>query len=66
MTDSSKLLLTRREVAKTLGVSVDTVANLLTAGELKAVRIGNSVLIPRRDIEALVARGTAKTRSSKP
>lgn len=64
MIDSSKLLLSRREVAEVLGVSVDTVANLLTTGELKSVRIGKSVLVPKWDVEALIARGTAKTRRS--
>ena len=62
MKDTPKLLLSRREAAETLGVSVDTVANLLAAGELGAVRIGKSVLVRRSDIEALIARGTAKTK----
>lgn len=63
MIDTAKLLLSRREAAAALGVSVDTVANLITAGELEAVRIGKSVLVRREDIDALISRGRAKTKT---
>jgi excisionase family DNA binding protein len=62
---TEKLLLTRREAAGALGVSIDTVANLLAVGELKAVRIGKSVLVRKADIDALIARGAAKTRATR-
>lgn len=66
MTDSHRqLLLSRREASAALGVSVDTVANLIAAGELQPVRIGKGILIRREDIEALITRGTAKTKKTR-
>jgi excisionase family DNA binding protein len=59
-------LLSRREVATSLGVSLDTVARLVSRGELRPVRIGASVLIPASQIRALVERGGAETRTPKP
>jgi excisionase family DNA binding protein len=55
-------LLSRHEVAAILGISVDTVANLVAAGELNTVRIGKAVRVRQTDVEALIARGGAKTR----
>jgi excisionase family DNA binding protein len=63
LVSETKWLLSRREAAEALGVSVDTVANLISSAELKVVRIGKSVLVPRREIEGLIGRGTAKTRT---
>jgi len=50
------LLLSRREAADALAVSVDTLARLVAAGELSAVRIGRCVLVPREDVLALIER----------
>jgi len=55
-----RLLLSRSTAASALGVSVDTVARLIRDGELGAVRIGRSVLIPREDVLALVERRRGK------
>ena len=40
------VLLTRHDAADALGISVDTLVRLLDRGELRAVRIGRSVLVP--------------------
>jgi excisionase family DNA binding protein len=56
------LLLSRRDAAHLLGISVDTLVNrLLKTGELSFVRIGKSVLIPRDELEALVERRRNET-----
>jgi excisionase family DNA binding protein len=45
-------LLTRREVAEALGVSVQTVARLIGRGELETVRVGERfVRIPAESLE---------------
>jgi excisionase family DNA binding protein len=59
-----RLLLKRQEAALLLGVSVDTVARLIEVGELRAIRIGRSVLVPRGELIALVERRQAATRES--
>ncbi len=46
-----KLLLSKRETAQRLSVSLRTVDNLLARGELKARRIGRRVLIHEDDLE---------------
>jgi excisionase family DNA binding protein len=43
---SAKLLLSRREAADTLGVSLRMIDSLLEADKLAVVRIGRRVLIP--------------------
>ena len=58
------LLLTRREAARLLGVSVDTIAHLIQAGELRGVRIGKSVRVPRHELNALIERGRARTKDA--
>jgi excisionase family DNA binding protein len=51
-----KPLLTRREVAEVLGVSVQTVARMLGRGELETVRVGERfVRIPAESLEAYLA-----------
>jgi excisionase family DNA binding protein len=59
---TDKIMLSRREAAEALGVSIDTVAALIAAGELRAVRIGKAVRVPREEIEGLIRRGRARTR----
>jgi excisionase family DNA binding protein len=49
-------LLSRREAALALGISVDTLARLLSNQELKAIRIGRSVLIPETELSNLIER----------
>jgi excisionase family DNA binding protein len=45
-------LLTRREVAEALGVSVQTVARLIRRGELETVRVGERFIrIPAESLE---------------
>ncbi len=45
-----------RDVATLLSVSPNTVRNLCADGALPTVRIGKTVLIPRRDYDAYQAR----------
>jgi excisionase family DNA binding protein len=55
-TSKTRMLLTRREAADALGVSVDTLVRLLDAGELRAVRVGRSVRVPTSEVESFVDR----------
>jgi excisionase family DNA binding protein len=48
-------LLRPRDLATPLGVSRDRVYQLIRAGELPAVRIGNAIRIPRASWEAWLA-----------
>lgn len=63
--DSASLLLSKRDAAQALGVSLRTVDNLLTARELPARRIGRRVLIPRSALEKF-ARGDHRTKNHRP
>jgi excisionase family DNA binding protein len=54
--------MTRRQAAEALGVSIDTIANLIDAGELRAIRIGKSVRLTHQELGALIDRGNARTR----
>lgn len=49
-------LLTRRQAAAMLGVSVDTLARLIDRGELRAARIGRSVRVSEADVAAFAER----------
>jgi excisionase family DNA binding protein len=53
---SRRALLSRREAAEMLAVSVDTIARLIDRGELQPVRIGRSVRVAEREVEALIER----------
>lgn len=55
------LLLSRREAARALSVSLDTLARLVKNGEFDVVRVGRSVLIPRHQVFELIGRGSART-----
>jgi excisionase family DNA binding protein len=54
-------LLTKREAAARLGVSVDTVGRLVHRGELSVITIGRCVRIPADGLARLVERGRAGT-----
>jgi excisionase family DNA binding protein len=57
-----QLLISKREAAAVLGVSVRTLENLLSLKELPARRIGRRCLIERRALEVFAKRDH-KTRS---
>lgn len=61
MREEDSALLSRREAADTLGVCIETVARLIRNGELRCVRIGKAVRVPRDDVASLVSRGEAST-----
>ena len=60
---ADKIVFSRREAAEALGISVDTLAALIANGELRAIRIGKAVRVPREEIEDLIRRGRAQTRA---
>lgn len=53
---TEKLLLTRKESALALSVSLRTIDTLLACGELTARRIGRRRLIPRTELERFARR----------
>jgi len=55
------MLMTRRDAAGSLGVSIDTLARLIDRGELRAVRIGRSVLVPASEVGSFVERRLSET-----
>jgi excisionase family DNA binding protein len=50
---SPTLTLTRREFAAKVGVHVNSVDRLIRRGQLRVVRLGNRVLIPRTELTRL-------------
>lgn len=58
-------LLTIRDVANRLSVSLATVRRLIEAGELPRVRVGGSVRFETLDVEALIARGKRMTEATR-
>lgn len=50
-------VLSRRQVAETLSVSISTVNRLLQRGELRGFHVGRSVRIPESEVEAFLMRG---------
>jgi len=58
---ATPLLLSRLNAAAVLGVSLDTIENLIARGELQPVRFGRAVRIRRSDVEDLIKRGGAPT-----
>jgi len=50
-------MLSRRQVAETLSVSISTVNRLLQRGELRGVHVGRSVRISESEVEAYLMRG---------
>ena len=45
-----RLLLSKKEAANAIGVSVRTLENLLSLKELRSVRVGRRRLVPSREI----------------
>lgn len=58
--EGRKLALTYDEAGELLGLSARTIWTLASTGQLRACRIGRSVRIPRVELEAYIARQTAK------
>jgi excisionase family DNA binding protein len=58
--DQMPALLRMQEVARYLAVSVRTAWRLVSLGELESVRIGRSVRVTRKSVEAFLARGGAR------
>lgn len=50
------LLLRVTEAARLLSVSRSTLYELLVAGELRSIKVGRVMLIPRSEVDAWVAR----------
>jgi len=51
-----QILMSKREAARMLSLSVRTVDNLIVRKELSARRVGRRVLIPRRALEEFARR----------
>jgi excisionase family DNA binding protein len=51
-----KILLSKKEAASALGISVRTVENLIATKKLEARRIGRRRLVPRTALEKLARR----------
>lgn len=51
-------LYTRPEAADILRVSTSTLSRMIAAGELRSVRVGKQVRIPREEISRILAGGT--------
>ncbi len=54
--EAGRLLYSRKQAARMLGISVDTVGVLIHRGDLKVRVFGRRTLIPRRELEKLVSR----------
>ena len=63
MMTNAKLLLSKKECATALSVSVLTIENLIARKELAIRRIGSRTLIPIAALEAFVRRDHATTDS---
>lgn len=50
------LLVSKKESARALGISVRTLENRIALGELQARKIGRRVLIPRSELEKFARR----------
>ena len=53
---SSRMLVSRREAAAMLGISIDSLARLIQRGDIRHVRIGRSVLVPQVELHTLIER----------
>jgi excisionase family DNA binding protein len=54
-------LLTRKEAAQLLRITVRSLERLVAAGKLKRTRVGGKVLIERSELERLVREGSNAT-----
>jgi excisionase family DNA binding protein len=52
--EENRVSLSRDEVAQRLGVSRDSVIRAIKRGEIKAVRFGRRVLIPRSELDRVL------------
>jgi excisionase family DNA binding protein len=59
---AEQLLLTVEEAAKQLGIGRTFAWQLVRRGDLPIVRLGRCVRVPRRALEAWIARQTEETR----
>ena len=57
------LLLTSEQVAEHLQVSLRTVKNLMSDGQLAYIKVGRATRIHRNDIEEYIARNRRKQRN---
>lgn len=55
----ARLSYTKREAAKSLGVSVRTIERLAQDGRLRCVKLGRKVVVPVDALAALLANGRA-------
>jgi excisionase family DNA binding protein len=53
---SNRLLLSKAEAGKLLGLGPDAVARLIRDGRLRTITVGKRKLIPRSELEAWIAR----------
>jgi excisionase family DNA binding protein len=60
--NTNRSLLTRREAADALAISVDTLARLIDRGVLQPVRIGRSVRVPLSEVQSFVNRQLPESR----
>jgi excisionase family DNA binding protein len=51
---NERLALTVREAAEALGVGRDAVYNAINRGDLRAVKLGGSLLVPRVELDRLL------------
>ncbi len=58
---SEQLLLTVEEAARQLGIGRTFAWQLVRKGELPVIRLGRCVRVPRRALEAWIARQTQET-----
>lgn len=57
--ETSKILLDKKESAASLSISVRTLENLISLGELKTVRVGRRRLVKRTSLEEFARRDHA-------
>ena len=60
-----KTLLTRKDAAAALSISVSAVDQLIVRGDLKVRRIGKRLLVPRKELERLAGRDVPELWPSK-
>lgn len=57
---SDKVLLSKRETAQVLSLSLRTIDGLIAKGDIAAIRIGKRVLVPRPEIDRFVSSATPR------
>jgi excisionase family DNA binding protein len=62
-----KIVLSRYECAQLLGISIRLLDKCIANGDIKAIRLGDRVLIPRAELERFTAQvGRPNSRRSQP